>query len=124
MPVVAEDVHIKLAPEGVDKRVIPVVEPPEHTVCGVIAFTAGFGFTVTINVLDVPLQLLRVGVMVYVTVPLEIAAVLKVWTGIFPVPLTVFPVMAAVAADVHAKLAPFGIEASTTADVDPPEQTV
>ena len=70
------------------------------------------------------MQLLSVGIIVYVTVPVEVAVVLSVWTGISPVPLAVFPVMPAVAADVHTMFAPLGIDVRATAEVDPPEHTV
>ena len=58
------------------------------------------------------------------TVPAEDDVVVRVCPRILPVPLGVLPVMPAVADEVHAKVAPAGVDESVTKEVIKPEQTV
>ena len=124
IPAVAEDVHENLAPLGIELSVTAVVWFPEHMVCEAIAFKAGLGLRVTTKVDVAPMQLLSVGVIVYITVPVKVSVVLNIWEGIFPVPPAMLPVMPVVAEDAHIKPAPEGVEARVTAVVEPPEHTV
>ena len=124
IPVAADDVQANVPPEGTEVGVTSAVEPPEQTVCGVIAFTVGVGFTVTVNVPALPMHVATVGVIVYVTVPAAVAVVIKAWEGMLPVPLVVLPLMPVKAEDDHVNVPPDGVDTGVTSAVEPPEQTV
>ena len=77
--------------------VTAVVFDPAHTVWFAIAFTAGVGFTVIVNVIGVPVQvvapLVYVGVTVIVAVCTTAVALVAVKLAILPVPDAARPIV-------------------------------
>ena len=66
---------------------IPVAEP-EQIVCDAgVALTVGTGSTVMSTVIAVPLQVPKVGVMVYLTTAGELVLLVNVWAMEVPFPL-------------------------------------
>ena len=65
---------------------IPVAEP-EQIVCDAgVALTVGTGSTVMSTVIAVPLQVPKVGVMVYLTTAGELVLLVNVWAMVLPFP--------------------------------------
>ena len=66
---------------------IPVTEPKQIVCDAGVALTVGAGFTVMSTVMAVPLQVPKVGVMVYRTTAGELVLLDKVWAIVLPLPL-------------------------------------
>jgi hypothetical protein len=86
------------------------------------AVIAGVGFTVIVYVEAVPVQPLRVGVIIIVAVIAAPVGLAAVNAGTLPVPLPVRPI--AVLELVHAKVAPAGVLAKLLAGTASPGQYV
>ena len=72
------------------------------TFAGCVVITV-VGFTVTVNVVGVPTQLLAVGVTIIVAITGDVPGLFAVYAGIFPVPLVPKPTLMD---EVHEKLVP------------------
>ena len=97
---------------------------PEHIVCDVgMATTSGVGFTSTVAVIGAPVQPLAVGVIVNVTVTLEVVAFVKV-PLISALPLAAMPVTVTVLSLVQLKVVPATFPLNTIVVIAVPEQTV
>jgi hypothetical protein len=73
-------------------KVTAAVPVPLHSVWLDIVLTAGAGFTVTVNVLPEPIQLLADGVTVIVAITGVVPLFAAVKDEIFPVPLAARPI--------------------------------
>jgi len=104
---------------------IVVIGTPEHFVCDDGVATAfGTGFTTTVAVIGVPLQLLAVGVMVKVTVTGALVVLVNV-PLISPAPLAAIPVTAALLSLVQLYTVPAtALPFNTIVVIADPEQIV
>ena len=89
-------VQLYTVPTTLPVNAIVVIATPEHFVCDDGVATAfGIGFTTTVAVIGVPLQLFAAGVMVKVTVTGALVVLVKE-PLISPAPLAAMPVTATV----------------------------
>lgn len=97
---------------------------PEHIVCDVgVAITSGVGFTSTVAVIGVPVQPLATGVIVNVTVTLDVVVLVSV-PLILPAPLAAMPVTGTVLSLVQLNVVPATAPVNTIVVIGVPEQTV
>ena len=109
-------VQEKVAPGTLDVRAI-LVDCPLSIVCEEgVAVTEGIGFTVTVTIIGVPLQV-AVGVIVYTAVPGTFAVAVNVCAMVAPEPAEA-PVTL-VSTTVQAKVVPITLEVSEIPVVSP-----
>jgi len=78
-------------PATVSTNVMAVVEAPLHNVCGEMSLTVGVGFTVIVNVSDVPVHTLAEGVTVMVAVTGVLPVLVAAKEAILPFPVAANP---------------------------------
>ena len=115
-------------PETLPLNTIVVIGFAEHTVCDDgVATALGVGFTSTVAMIGVPVQvtpaLVKLGVMVKVTVTGTLVVFVNV-PLILPLPLAAIPVTATVLSLVQLKTVPATLPESTIVVIDSPEQIV
>ena len=118
-----ELVHAKVALAGVLIKLGIVIRSPGQTPMFVIGLTAGVGLMVTVKVIGVPVQPLRVGVTVIdptIFTPVVFAG--AVHEEIFPLPLVKSPIAAFELA--HANVEPAGLLAKLPIVIVEPGQTI
>ena len=120
---VLEFVHAKVEPAGLLTKFPILIGAPGQTAILDISETVGFGYIVTVKVIGVPVQPLRVGVTVIVpTIFTPEAFAGAVHEEIFPLPLATSPI--AVLEFIHAKVEPIGLLAKLPILIVEPGQTV
>lgn len=107
---VSATVHANVAPAGTDVSAMPVCAPEQIVWLDGVAVTTGVGLTVTVAVTGDPIQLPRVGVMVYVAVPAAVPGAVSVCAMLVPFPADA-PVTP-VCVTVHANVDPVGTDVS------------
>ena len=90
-------VQLYTVPGTLPVKLTAAVALPLHSTCDATAFTVGTGFTVMVNVCDVPVQvmppLVKVGVTVIVPVTGAVVKLVAVKLLILPVPLAAKPML-------------------------------
>ena len=83
---VSELVQLKVAPAGTELNAMPV-DVPSQIVCNAgVAVAIGFGFTLTTTAIGEPIHPFKVGVTLYVTVPVLLLVVFKTCAMFEPAP--------------------------------------
>ena len=103
IPKTGSNVHFTKVPGILVLNLMPVGFPLQTWFPVLVNMICGIGVTEIVRVKGVPGQLLLIGVMVYVTVPLFIGSVFNKASWISPVPLAELPVIEADAEETQVK---------------------